>query len=114
MPPRLHKIAAQALEPCSPPHAFRFADGREARHLHDLRATLEQADDGLVEHHRDHFHHWIRDVAGDLKLARAFRETGESDRYRGADLRERLLKHLDARMKEYAGAPKGTSRQRNT
>ena len=56
-----------------PANYFRFANGKAAANLHELRDALAEVDDAVFSHHvnaqRNDFAAWIRDVLGRTELA---------------------------------------------
>lgn len=80
-----------ATDPCPPEHAFRFSTGASARSLDEFRRVLGTVPPEVVQHHREHFHHWVRDILQAPDLAERVRNEGQRARDG-----EQLRRSLDA------------------
>jgi hypothetical protein len=98
MAKNLQTVARRALTPCAGEHAFRFSDGQLARDLQDLRRRIAEASPHLVEHHREHYHHWIGDVLGDPALARKMARLAAQRRLSQDAYRREAVLLLDERI----------------
>lgn len=98
MAKNLQTVARRALTPCGANEGFRFADGTSARDLAELRQHIGLKSPYLVLHHREHFHHWIRDILGDPALARKVERVGMRRQPDGEAFRRELLALLDERI----------------
>lgn len=81
-------------DPCPPDQGFKFRDGTLARSLAEFRGALAQAPTEVVQYHREHYPHWVRDILGEPGLAERLKQEGQ----RAADpeqLRRNLLGLLD-------------------
>lgn len=96
-------------DPCPPDQGFKFRDGTVARSLAEFRGALAQAPSDVVQYHREHFPHWVRDILGEPGLAERVKQEGQ----RAADpeqLRRNLLGILDPYVRSGTGpggAPAG-------
>ena len=110
-------VTDRALTPCPPELAFRFADGSTARDLRELLEAVRSRDLGLVEHHRGHYHYWVRDVLVEPKLADDLLDIGNRMHLSGEALRAALVDAMDARVsagkrpKKAATAKKAASKK---
>lgn len=98
MAKNLQTVARRALTPCAGSDAFRFADGTTARDLNEFRHAVATKSPSLVQHHRDHYAHWLLHVLGDPALSRKVERVGGK---RGRDndaYRAELVAVLDERL----------------
>lgn len=90
--------STEALQPCDPAVAFRFQDGRTARSLRELAEAIDASPLPVVDVHRTHFHHWIRDVVRDEPLAREVERLG-AGALRGEAVRAALVRTVRDRIR---------------
>jgi len=64
-------------EPCPDEQAFRFQNGAKARSLDELRRTIQAAPPEVVQFHKDHYQHWVRDILQDKPLAERIQQEGQ-------------------------------------
>lgn len=98
MAKNLQTVARRALTPCGGNDAFRFADGTTARDLGEFRQHVGGKSPYLVAHHRDHYHHWIRDILGDPALSRKVERLGVKRTLDGEAYQKDLISVLDERI----------------
>lgn len=83
-----------ATDPCPEDQAFKFKNGARARSLQEFQQTLGQVPTEVVAYHREHFHHWVRDILQDPPLAEKVREEAQRTPD-GEQLRRNLRTILD-------------------
>lgn len=91
-----------ATDPCPEDQAFRFKNGARARSLQELQQTLAQVPADVVQYHREHYHHWVRDILQDPPLAERVQQEGQRTAD-GEQLRRSLRSLLDPAQR--TGAP---------
>ena len=65
--------ARRYLNDCAPEHSFWVNNGQILKNLDDLSSILLELNDDIFQHHVNHdkndFSNWVRDIVGDKKLA---------------------------------------------
>jgi phosphoribosylanthranilate isomerase len=90
-------------EPCPDDQAFRFQNGQRARSLEEFRRVVQSAPPDVVQFHRDHYQHWVRDILQDPQLATRIQQEGQ----RAKD-GEQLKRALDPILAQPLQAKPGT------
>lgn len=97
-------------DPCPQEQAFRFQNGAQARSLQEFTHTIDQVPPEVVQYHREHFHHWVKDILGDAPLAERVRAEGQRARD-GLELRRTLHSVLEPALKNALPKPSGVFRR---
>ncbi len=73
------KTLRYVTENCPSGKEFFFIDGHVAHHLAEFHSQIADVADHVLDYHRHHFGHWLRDVIGDRELGTRVDDHGRSN-----------------------------------